>query len=163
METLWHHTFRNELRIDPSEYPVVITEAALNPKNNRERTLRALFETFGIQSLNLVVCPIVSLFATGRTSGIVLECGDGVTHTVPIYEGYIMPHAILRLDLAGRDLTDRLCQLLGEKGLEFTTVAEREVVRQIKEDLCYVANDFNEALRKSSANEQFCEKPYELP
>jgi len=163
METLWQHTFRNELRIDPSEYPVVITEAALNPKNNRERTLRALFETFGIQSLNMVVCPIVSLFATGRTSGIILECGDGVTHTVPIYEGYIMPHAILRLDLAGRDLTDRLCQLLGEKGLQFTTVAEREVVREIKEKLCYVAEDFTSTTRDAIAIGDKGEEAYELP
>jgi len=163
MQTLWQHTFKNELRIDSSEYPVMLTEAALNPKNNRERSLTTLFETFNVPSLNMAVCPVVSLFASGRTTGIVLECGDGVTHTAPIYEGYVLPHAILRLDIAGRDLTDRLCQLLGEKGLEFTTVAEREVVRKIKEDMCYVAKDFNEALRKSSANEQFCEKPYELP
>jgi len=163
MQTLWQHTFQNELRIDPSEYPLMLTEAALNPKNNREKSLTTLFEMFQVPSLNMVVCPIVSLFASGRTTGVVLECGDGVTHTVPIYEGYVLPHAILRLDIAGRDLTDRLCQLLGEKGLEFTTVAEREVVRKIKEDLCYVAKDYNEALKKSSVNEQSCEKSYELP
>merc|ERR1719411_2342923 len=133
MQTLWQHTFNNELRIDSSEYPVMLTEAALNPKNNRERSLTTLFEMFNVPTLNMAVCPVVSLFASGRTTGVVLECGDGVTHTAPVYEGYVLPHSILRLDIAGRDLTDRLCQLLNEKGLEFTTVAEREVVRKIKE------------------------------
>jgi len=141
----------------------MLTEAALNPKSNRERSVTTMFETFGVPSFWMAVCPVVSLFAAGRTTGVVLECGDGVTHTAPIYEGYVLPHAILRLDIAGRDLTDRLCHLLGEKGLEFTTVAERDVVRKIKEEVCYVALDYEESLRVSHADEQSCEKSYELP
>lgn len=163
METLWQHTFASELRIDISEHPIMLTEAALNPKNNREKTLAVMFETFDVPSMNLAVAPVLGLFASGRTTGVVLECGDGVTHTVPIFEGYVLPHAILRLDLAGRDLTDRFCQLLGEKGLEFTTVAEREVVRCMKEKLCFVAKNYEDALHDNSAKEFGESVQYELP
>ncbi|KAJ3052781.1 Actin-2 [Rhizophlyctis rosea] len=139
MERIWHYIYSEELKTLSEEHPVLLTEAPLNPRANREQAAQILFETFNVPALFMSIQAVLSLYASGRTTGIVLDSGDGVTHAVPVYEGFAMPHAIRRVDIAGRDVTEHLQLLLRKAGHHFHTTAEKEVVRIMKEKTCYLA------------------------
>lgn len=142
MERIWQYIYssKDQLNTFSEEHPVLLTEAPLNPRRNREKAAEVFFETFNAPALFVSMQAVLSLYATGRTTGVVLDCGDGVTHAVPIYEGFALPHSIMRTDLAGRDVTRYLQFLLRRgEGYPFKTTAEHEIVRQIKENVCYLA------------------------
>lgn len=162
MEKIWEHTFTNELRVKHDEHNVMLTEAPLNPKVNREKMASIMFNTFRVPGLYVAIQAVLSLYSAGKFTGCVCDSGDGVTHLVPIYDGYSLPHSVLRMDLAGRDLTTYMCKILQDKGYSFTTSAELEIVKSIKEKLCYVALDYNDELQKSQSG-QIKDAQFEMP
>ncbi|CAF4106100.1 unnamed protein product [Adineta steineri] len=162
MEKIWHHIFVSELRIKPEEHPVLLTEALLNPLGNREKMTQILFEHFHVPAMYVSTQTILSFYSLGRTCGIVVESGDGVTQIMPINEGYRITNAVSRLDLGGRDLTNWMTRLLAERGYSFATAAEREIVRDIKEKHTYVALDFEHEMATAKHSKKI-KQSYHLP
>jgi len=163
MVKVWNHCMYNELRIDPIGQSVLLTEAPLNPKKNRERMVSEMFETFNVQRTYISIQAVLSLYSSGRTTGIVADCGDGVAHYVPIYEGFGLKDSILRVNLAGRDLTERMATLLTERGIDLTSSAEKEIARDMKEKHAYVALDFDQEITEFNQNQASKEVNYEMP
>jgi actin-related protein len=164
MESVWNHTFYNELRVKPSECKgVLLTEAPRNPKANREKMVDIMFATFEVQNCYVAIQAVMSLYAAGRTTGLVVDSGDGVSHTVPVFEGFSVPHAVEKMDIAGRVLTEYLQKLLTESiNKNFTSSAEMEIVKNIKEELCFVASKYDEELQQAKSSSE-TDKQYTLP
>ena len=135
MEKIWGHIFTNELRVDPVKYNVMLTEPPNNPKENREKMAQIMFEIFDIPGLYIANTDVLVLYSSGKFTGIVADSGEGVTHFSPIFDGFSLPHVTIRLDLAGRDLTEYMIKLLNESGQRFSTSAEKEIVNPLKKKL----------------------------
>lgn len=144
MEHLWNYTFYEKLQINPADNKVLLTEPPMNPKKNREKLVEEMFENYNFGACNISIQAMLTLTAQGLLTGVVVDTGDGVTHIVPVYEGFVPPHLIRRLDVAGRHITQYLIKLLMMRGYAFERTADFETVRQIKEKHCYAAFDINQ-------------------
>ena len=139
---LWDYTLTQKLEIeDPSDRKIIVTEAPLNPLDNKLKIFEILFEKIGVGAINIEPQAKCSLFAEGIDTGIVLDSGDGVTHCIPVSDGAILKHSIERMDIAGRHITEYLVRLLQKKGYSFNSSADFEFVRELKEKYCFVSND----------------------
>jgi actin-related protein 2 len=162
MHHVWNHTFYDKLKINPPDCKILLTEPPMNPKKNRELLVETMFEKYGFKSVHVSLQAVLTLYAQGLFTGVVVDSGDGVTHIVPVYEGFAIPHLIKRLDVAGRHVTKYLIKLLLLRGYSFNRVADYETVRQIKEALCYVSYD-NQIEKKLALETTVLVQPYTLP
>eukprot|EP00943_MAST-04B_sp_MAST-4B-sp1_P001601 g1601.t1 len=162
MEALWDYTFYEKLKINPEEKKMMLTEAPLNPKKNREKTVEIMFEKYGFDAVHQAIQAMLTLYAQGLLTGVVVDTGDGVTHVVPVYEGFVPQHLISRLDVAGRHITKYMIKLLLLRGYAFNRTADFETIRSVKEDLCYVAHDIEEERKLALETTVLVEK-YRLP
>ncbi|KAI3619834.1 actin binding protein [Moniliophthora roreri] len=184
MRHLWNYTFDEKLRIDPRGRKVLLTEPPMNPKKNREKMAEVMFEEYGFGGVYVAIQAVLTLYAqgaiiitpihiamlmelscphySGLTTGVVVDSGDGVTHIVPVYDGFSLPHLTRRLDIAGRDVTRYLIKLLLMRGYAFNRTADFETVREIKEKLCYVSYDLDLDTKLSEETTVLVEN-YQLP
>eukprot|EP01125_Pyxidicula_operculata_P007571 TRINITY_DN256_c0_g1_i2.p1 TRINITY_DN256_c0_g1~~TRINITY_DN256_c0_g1_i2.p1 ORF type:complete len:155 (+),score=11.14 TRINITY_DN256_c0_g1_i2:210-674(+) len=134
MEGIWYHIFYNELRVAPEEHPILLTEPQFNPKENREKTVEIMMETFGCPALYIANQAALGVYSFGYSSGLAVDIGEGTCNCVPVYEGHAIPHSTVTFDVCGRDLVDYFMKLLNQRGYSFTTTTERETARYMKEN-----------------------------
>jgi len=158
LERLLYHSFYEELRVAPEENPVLIIDSVNALRSQRQKLTQILFETFNTPAVYMISAEVAALYASGRTTGLVLKIGERSFTSVAIYEGYELPHSINTIHFGGAHVTDQLLKLLTERGFSFTTTAERDIFRDIKEKYAFVSLDYVQAL-KSHQNEM----SYELP
>jgi len=151
MEAIWKYLYTKEqLGAKSSDHPVLLTEAPNNPMKHREKAAEIMFEHLSVPALFISIQAVLSLYASGRTTGCVLDSGDGVTHAVPVYEGFALNESIQRVDIAGRDITNYLKLLLRKEGYKFSSSAEMETVRTIKEKTCFLVPEMEPALHQAA-------------
>lgn len=162
MGYIWDHTFRDVLKVDPTECKILLTDPPLNPIKNREKMMETMFEKYCFDGAFIQIQAVLTLYAQGLLSGLVVDSGDGVTHVVPVVDGFSFPHITKRMNVAGRHVTSYLVDLLLRRGYAFNRTADFETVREIKEDLCYVSVDYKREVQLAEET-TILMKQYTLP
>ncbi|MFI2238652.1 rod shape-determining protein [Streptomyces chrestomyceticus] len=141
VEAVLRHALVDELRIEPSEQPVLVTEPVDGTQDHRERLARVLFDSFKVPALQVVDTSSLALCAAGRTTGVVVDVGWERSTAVVIVDGVLQPGTLATLAVGGRALTARMVDLLAEEGHTFASGSARELAEGVKERVCYVADD----------------------
>lgn len=163
LESLWEHTIRNVLGVEQEDLPVLIADSlplgqAAYP--SRKWMAEIMFEKLKVKSVAIFNTAVLSLFSTGRTRGLVVESGEGRTHAVPVFEGYAIPHAIFKMEVAGGDITAKVQEMMEQGNCEFAS--NMRVMQAMKEKVCSVALDYNTAMKsRDIADDE--SKSFELP
>lgn len=164
LESLWDHTFRTALGIEQEELPILLCDPlplGQNTYATRMWMAEIMFEKLKVKSLAIFNTAVLSLFSTGRTRGLVVESGEGLTQAVPVFEGYAIPHAIFKLEVAGQDITARLQQAMeSEPGSKYAPDAR--VMQALKEKVCCVAPDYRSAVKGGDSGDLEA-RSFELP
>ena len=162
MKTFWTYAFYDHLRVPPEGQSVLVTDSPLNSALDREKMAQIMFESFNVSAFYVAMQAVLSLYASGWTTGVTVDSGEGYTHSVPVYEGIPLRHAIQRTSMAGRRLTDYTRMNLLERGY-FVGPTDRHCVEAIKEGLCYISLDFEQELQCEADPNYLTAKTYQLP
>jgi actin-related protein len=162
VERVLEHTFSNELRVPSHEHAVLITEPVYTSNEQRSRMAELLFEKFRVSAIYLAQQPALALYGSGRTSGMVLDCGSESLQAIPVWRGQVLGYASGRIDLGGRSLVGYLARLMTESGYSFTSSSEMALLHSIQERYCFVAQNFDRELARAASSSQYDTK-YMMP
>jgi actin-related protein len=169
LEDLWDHTLRTGLEVEPEDLPMLIADPLpLGQKAYpaRQWIAEVMFEKHKVKSLAIMNSSVLSLFSTGRTRGLVVESGEGITQAVPVFEGYAIPHAIFTMEKAGKDITERVMQMMNAHQDARAFSSSPKVMRALKEKVCSVAASHSQAVRGRDYGNSDAEREsrsFELP
>jgi len=155
LECVLEQAIVTELRVSPSDYNVLLTEAPLNPDKNRIMMMELCFDTIKVAGAQVQIQAVLALYASGRTTGLVFDSGDGVSHTVPVFKGYGIKHAVGSSKVAGREVSQQVLNVLSkESDVDLRNESNGlEIAREIKENICRVALNYEEELAKIKEDE----------
>jgi len=156
MERYWQRCIFKYLRCDPEEHNFLLTEPPMNTPENRELTAEIMFETYNVKGLYIAVQAVLALAASWTSkqvvertlTGTVVDAGDGVTHIIPVADGYVIGSCIKHIPLAGRDITNFIQLLMRERETTIPPDDAMEVAKRVKEQYCYVCPDMAKEFRK---------------
>ena len=163
MELIWKHIFFNELLTETKTHSVIVTEAPFAPSDNKKQMAEVLFDKLGVESLYIINTSSLALYANGKTTGTVVDIGYQTTSFVPIYEGFVLNHAVTKVDTGGKDLTDYFCHIIGlrDDNDKFVNEGQKSMINELKEKICEVAEDYDSQVKKCLDSKK--EEIYNLP
>jgi actin-related protein 3 len=156
MERFWEQCIFKYLRAEPEDHFFLLTEPPLNTPENREYTAEIMFESFNVPGLYIAVQAVLALAASWQSrevnerslTGLVIDSGDGVTHCIPVADGYVIGSCIKHIPIAGRDITYFIQQMLRDREPNMPSEQSYEVAKSIKEQYCYVCPDIQREFAK---------------
>lgn len=158
MEKIYQYTYSEVLKVESKEHPLILSESNITQKVHREKLTQLVFENLNVPAFYLSKQAVLSLLGSGKTTGIVLDSGDGTTTVVPIYNGFALEYSMSMFEPSGRDVTDYLMKLIGQSN-QFSSF-QRPDFKDIKHKLCYVALDYDQELVNTSDSPKVM---YDLP
>lgn len=157
------HIFTKELGLEVRCMNVLMTDCPFSSKSDKMEITKLMLQELRVNSFALINTAVLSLFSTGKTCGLVAECGEGVTYTVPIFEGYALPHAMHKNYVAGNAVTNALLSELRQSYNQLNKEEHFDIVRQMKEQMCHVTMDYNTAYYSREDILDKEQRSYELP
>ena len=155
MKKLWNHIFYNELLAEAKSHPVIVSESPFAPYEDKLKMAEVLFEELNVENLYMTNTSTLALYANGRTTGIVVDVGYEMTSCVPIYEGFVLNHAVTKIEMGGYHLTQFMANLINENLEEdkrFINTNQISMINELKEKVCVVAEDYDSEYKRLQDN-----------